>query len=142
MPRGATKQPDTAPENAEENSAAPTFSFDPAAIEDLPEDYSPERPRPGRTRTATDFDELLPKYKDQGWKKLPYESTEQLEHYKREINKAKAFLDLGVEMNVTPTHLEFKVRDKQIRVRKPSDDGKVALAEEQSTVDAGGDNDS
>lgn len=98
-------------------TATDTESVDYAAlIEDTPEGYKPERSPAGRKRSPSPFDEVLPRVINEGWKKVPHDGTqEQVEDIKKNLQKSKQMHDLGMEMNVTDTHVEFKVRDKQKR---------------------------
>lgn len=98
-----------------EEATAPTFDFH---VEPAPADYEPERKNPGRTRTPSPFDDTLPEVKDKGWQRVPYTSEEHKAAILRELTKAKQFRGLGMDQNITDTHVEFNVRDLQKRVKK------------------------
>ena len=131
---------DEAATTQENDMSAPTFNFQ---VEEAPEDYAPERRNPGRTRTPSPFDDLV--LEKQGrWQRVPFTSDDERKVIERELTKAAQYRGLGLERNVTETHVEFKSREKQPRkprAPKASENGTAALAEGQTSVDPDGDND-
>ena len=115
-------------------------------IEDAPEGYKPRRSPAGRTRIPSQFDSLLPRLKGQGYKKIPHDGNVEVDHQgkatpesikgsnahliKRELQKAQHFNGLGMDLNITGTHVEFQVRDLQKRKARAGEvadeDGNVA----------------
>lgn len=130
-------------ENAQENddmttTEAPTFNF---SVEPAPEGYEPERKNPGRTRTPSPFDDILVEVKGKGWQRVPYEGEDHKKAIERELTKAKQFRGLGLDMNVTDTHVEFRSRDLQKRRARKQDEDQQELVNAQGGPDADGDND-
>jgi hypothetical protein len=105
-------------------------------IEDAPQDYQPERASAGRKREPSPFDEIVAKVKDKGWKRVPFDGTEdQAKLIRRQLQKAQQLHDLGMDLNQanvvgdgdngvpvgeTRHYVEFKIRDKQPREKKNS----------------------
>lgn len=84
-------------------------------VEEAPADYEPERRNPGRTRKPSQFTEVLRNAYGKGWQRVPFSNEDELTVIKREINRAQQHVDCGLDRNITDTHFEFKVRDKQER---------------------------
>jgi hypothetical protein len=119
-------------------------------VEDTEEGYKPERKPAGRKRTPSQFEPLLPRQKDKGWKRIPHDGNVKFTDEKddagnttrkmdadsfkasnayvilRELRKAQHFLSLGMDVNVTDTHVEYNVRDLQKRERKAAEAAKAA----------------
>ena len=127
---------------ATDTPAGLSFDF---VVESAPPDYEPERKNPGRTRTPSPFDSFLIELKDKGWQRVPYQGDEMKQAVLRELAKAKQYHGLGLDLNVTDTHVEWKSRDLQKRKpRKKNADGSEALAANQEAnggLDPDGDND-
>jgi hypothetical protein len=132
-------------ENTEVTSATETRPDVPdftSEIEDAPADYKPNRSPAGRTRIPSQFDSVLPQYHGQGWKRIQHDGNVVVDEngkatpdsvkgsnahvIKRELQKAQHYLGLGMDLNITQTHVEFKVRDLQKRKAK---DGEQADAD-------------
>lgn len=120
------------------NVQVPDFT---GLVESAPEGYKPDRTPAGRTRVPSQFDEVLPKYHGQGWQKIPHDGAlvfvdgkptkESLAEsnasvIKKELVKAQHLNGLGMDVNITETHVEFNVRDLQKRKAK---EGETADAE-------------
>lgn len=134
-----TDSTDTAQENDTMSTAeAPTFNF---SVEPAPEGYEPERKNPGRTRTPSPFDDILIEVKDKGWQRVPYSGEDHKKAIERELTKAKQFRNLGLDMNVTDTHVEFRSRDLQKRKARKGEQDQQELVNAQGGPDADGDND-
>jgi hypothetical protein len=140
-----------------ERPEVPDFT---SLIEDAPADYKPNRSPAGRTRIPSQFDDLLPRLYEEGkqhgpsWKRIPHDGNVEVDEngkatadsvknsnahiIKRELQKAQHFLGLGMDLNITKTHVEFKVRDLQKRknadgteiVDENEDDGSEADVED------------
>lgn len=128
---------------ATDTPAAPSFDF---VVESAPADYEPERKNPGRRRTPSFFDEPILEKKGQGWQRTPYSGDEMKQAILRELAKAKQHHGLGLDLNVTDTHVEWKSRELQKRKprRKRDENGSEALTENQEAnggLDPDGDND-
>lgn len=115
-------------------------------IEDAPEGYKPNRSPAGRTRIPSQFDSVLPNLKGAGWKRIPHDGNVVVDEngkatadsvkgsnahlIKRELQKAQHFHGLGMDLNITDSHVEFKVRDLQKRKARAGEqadeDGNVA----------------
>lgn len=104
-------------------------------VEDAPADYTPQRASAGRKREPSPFDAIVLAAKDQGWKRVPHQSNEEtIKVIKRQLQKAQHYHDLGMDLNVTDSHVEFNVRAKQARTRKTEaggENGQVALDDAQ-----------
>lgn len=136
---------------------ATKFPFDFAnAVEDAPEDYQPERASAGRKREPSPFDDVLLDFKGQGWKRVPHDGDVELDErgkvlhegevikeIKRQLQKAQHWHKLGMDLNVTGQHVEFKVRELQKREKNSVKvgAGQTALDENASADGAGVDTD-
>lgn len=131
----ATADPET-----DETQNTPTFDF---TVEAAPADYEPERKNPGRTRTPSVFDDVLVEKFGQGWQLVAHDGNdEKKQAIYRELNKAKAHTGVGLDLNETETHVEFRSRELQKRAkRKGGENGQDALSENQGEADEDGDND-
>jgi hypothetical protein len=111
----------------------PRFEFD-FEIEPAPEGYEPDRPSAGRTRTPSFFDGPILEKKDQGWQRTPYTNEDHKRAIIRELTKAKEYHGLGLELNITETHVEWKSRDRLKRQKrnKSGDNGQA----ENTAVDS------
>jgi hypothetical protein len=111
-------------------------------IEDAPEDYQPERASAGRKREPSPFDDILPQIKGQGWKRVKHDGDVELDErgkvvdegpavkeIKRQLQKAQHWHKLGMDLNVTAEHVEFKVRELQKREKKSGDAVKVGAGQ-------------
>lgn len=128
-------QTDTGEEQAPET---PTVDYA-AMIEDAPADYTPPRASAGRKREPSPFDDLLPKVKDQGYKRIPFDGTDEAaKEIKRQLQKAQHFHGLGMDSAVTQVvgdgengvpvgetkhYVEFRVRDLQKREKSAAKAG-------------------
>jgi hypothetical protein len=115
-----------------ETNEVPDFT---SLITAAPEDYKPDRSPAGRKRTPSQFEAVLPGLKDQGWQRIEHDGTVVMKQtesgqlkadpksvkdsnahvIRRELQKAQHFLKLGMDLNITETHVEFRVRDLQKR---------------------------
>lgn len=129
----------TAPEAPVTDTDVPDFT---ALITAAPEDYKPDRSPAGRKRTPSQFEEVLPGLKDKGWQRIEHDGTvvmketesgqlkadpQSVKHsnahvIRRELQKAQHFLKLGMDLNITETHVEFRVRDLQKREQRAADE--------------------
>lgn len=122
-------------------------------ITPAPEDYRPDRSPAGRKRIPSPFEPILSGLKGKGWQNQPHDGnvvaaskaedgTEKFDTTTsvkdsnariilRELSKAVKFLNsedggelnLGLDVNVTATDVQFNIRDKQNRkARTPSGD--------------------
>lgn len=117
------------------------------SITPAPEDYRPDRSPAGRKRIPSPFEPLLPDLKGKGWQNQPHDKLVVVSEsgkvelpggvadsnarvILRELSKAVKFLNspdggelnLGLDVNVTATDVQFNIRDKQKRDKK-NDDG-------------------
>lgn len=111
------------------------------------EGFKPDRSPAGRKRIPSPFESVLPGLKGKGWQNQPHDGQVTVENGKvtlpegvkgsnahvilRELSKAVKFLNsseggelnLGLDVNVTDSLVQFNVRDKQNRkARTPSGD--------------------
>jgi hypothetical protein len=105
-----------------------------ALIEAAPEDYKPDRAPVGRKRTPSQFEGIFPSLNGRGYQRIPHDGKLEFEPVGetgrkkptadtlkksdahviiRELRKAAVFLKLGMDLNVTGTHVEFRVRPLQ-----------------------------
>lgn len=116
----------------EHDADIPDFA---SMVEDAPADYTPQRASAGRKREPSPFDAIVLAAKDQGWKRVPHQGSEEtIKVIKRQLQKAQHYHDLGMDLNVTDSHVEFNVRDKQARTRKTEsggENGQVVLDDAQ-----------
>lgn len=93
-----------------------TFDF---TVEAAPEDYEPQRANPGRTRKPSPFDEVLRDAYGKGWQRVAHNGDEEKRKaIHRELTRAKSFVNVGLDLNDTDTHVEFRSRELQKRTRK------------------------
>lgn len=108
-------------------------------IEDAPEDYSPPRASAGRKREPSPFDDLLPRVKGGGYKRIPFDGTDdQAKEIKRQLQKAQHYHGFGMDSAVTEVvgdgengvpegetrhYVEFRVRDLQKREKSAAKAG-------------------
>lgn len=110
------------------------------SITPAPEDYRPDRSPAGRKRIPSPFETVLPDLKGKGWQNQPHDKAVVVEEsgkvslpdgvkdsnarvILRELSKAVKFLNseeggelnLGLDVNVTGTDVQFNIRDKQNR---------------------------
>jgi hypothetical protein len=117
----------------------PTFDF---TVEAAPPDYEPERKNPGRTRTPSPFDQTLLDVFGKGWQRVPHDGNdEKKQAIYRELTKAKSHTGVGLDLNETDTHIEFRSRELQKRAKRTSKNGQQELSENQDENDPDGDND-
>jgi len=136
-------------------------------ITPAPADYRPDRSPAGRKRTPSLFEPLLPGLKGKGWQNQPHDKNVTPEEGKenkfnttdsvkdsnariilRELSKAVKFLNsedggslnLGLDVNVTATDVQFNIRDKQARKSKTVD-GEEATDGERDDDDSDTDED-
>jgi hypothetical protein len=131
------------------------------------EGFKPDRSPAGRKRIPSPFEPLLPDYKGKGWQNQPhdgnvvpesvgedgtpkYNTTSSVKDSNarvilRELAKAVKFLNtpdggklnLGLDVNVTDTLVQFNVRDKQNRKpRSAPGGGDISDGEENSDADS------
>lgn len=112
----------------------PTFDF---TVEAAPEGYEPERKNPGRTRTPSPFDQTLRDVFGKGWQRAQYTSEDHKNAIYRELTKAKSHTGVGLDLNETDTHVEFRSRELQQRKTRKGKNGEEVLFE----TDEDGDND-
>ena len=133
-----------------ETNEVPDFT---SLITSAPEDYKPDRSPAGRKRTPSQFETVLPSLKDQGWKRIEHDGTVVMKEtesgqlkadpqsvknsdahvIRRELQKAQHFLKLGMDLNITDTHVEFRVRDLQKReTQKAEEEYERELSGEES----------
>jgi hypothetical protein len=135
-------------------------------ITPAPADYRPDRSPAGRKRTPSPFEPLLPGLKGKGWQNQPHDGKVVAEDGKvdkyntttsvadsnariilRELSKAVKFLNsedggslnLGLDVNVTATDVQFNIRDKQARKSKTVDGEEATDGErddDDSEIDA------
>ena|SRR6476661_1530584 len=136
-------------------------------ISDAPEGYRPDRSPAGRKRIPSPFEDVLPGLKGKGWKNQPHDGKVEAFDYAadgtpkfntgssvkesnarvilRELQKAVKFLNseeggdlnLGLDVNVTATDVQFNVRDKQNRKpRSAPGGGDVSDGESESYGDS------
>ena len=147
------KTPDTEPvkENTEMTTATETTETNDVELPDFtalitaaPEDYKPDRSPAGRKRTPSQFEAVLPGLKDKGWQRIEHDGTVTMKAtesgqlkadpqsvkdsnahvIKRELQKAQHFLGLGMDLNITETHVEFRVRDLQKRETEKAEEAR------------------
>jgi len=131
------------------------------AITPAPADYRPDRSPAGRKRIPSPFEPILPELKGKGWQNQPHDGKVVPEEGKdnkfnttdsvkdsnarvilRELSKAVKFLNsedggelnLGLDVNVTATDVQFNIRDKQNRKARTLD-GDVAADGERDDDD-------
>src|SRR3954463_2919054 len=137
-----------APAETEDTVRELPFTVQISAAED---GYKPDRSPAGRKRIPSPFEGVLPELKGKGWQNQPHDgkvvpeegTTDKyntLSSVKdsnarvilRELSKAVKFLNssdggelnLGLDVNVTATDVQFNIRDKQKRDKKnENDDG-------------------
>jgi hypothetical protein len=137
------------------DTATKTFDFA-SAVEDAPEDYQPERASAGRKREPSPFDDVLLNFKGAGWKRVRHDGDVELDErgkvlregevikeIKRQLQKAQHWHKLGMDLNVTGEHVEFKVRELQKREKSTVKvgAGQAALDENASADGVGDDTD-
>ena len=135
-------------------------------ITPAPADYRPDRSPAGRKRTPSPFEPLLPGLKGKGWQNQPHDGKVVAEEGKenkfntttsvadsnariilRELSKAVKWLNsedggslnLGLDVNVTATDVQFNIRDKQARKSKTVDGEEATDGErddDDSEIDA------
>lgn len=145
MPRGANRRkrataPDTETDNTPtEGNDDMTTGFD-FTVEAAPEDYAPARSNPGRPRTPSPFDDVVAERLNAGYNFVSYSDEDQKQVITRELHKAKAFHDVGLDIydNAAESRIEWRSRDKQKRA--PRGSKSAAVAAEANPAD-GGDND-
>ena len=119
---------------------APTFDF---VVESAPEDYEPERSNPGRKRAPSPFDDTLVAVKDKGWQRVAFADEAQKDLIVKELHRAKQYRNLGMDLNETDTHVEFRTRDLQKRAprRKKDENGNFIESDGTPSVDQVSDSD-
>lgn len=133
-------------------------------ITPAPEDYRPDRSPAGRKRIPSPFETVLPDLKGKGWQNQPHDGkvtvsdsgkVELPQGVKgsnarvilRELSKAVKFLNseeggklnLGLDVNVTATDVQFNIRDKQNRKPRSAPGGGDVTDGEDNDDDDNGD---
>lgn len=132
------------------------------SITPAPEDYRPDRSPAGRKRIPSPFETVLPDLKGKGWQNQPHDKAVTVsENGKvelpdgvkdsnarvilRELSKAVKYLNseeggelnLGLDVNVTATDVQFNIRDKQNRKpRTAPGGGEVSDGEDNEDADS------
>lgn len=139
------------------------------SISDAPDGYRPDRSPAGRKRIPSPFEDVLPDLKGKGWKNQPHDGKVILADQNsgkvvlpdgvkesnariilRELSKAVKFLNsedggehnLGLDVNVTPTDVQFNIRSKQNRKPRSAPGGGDVSDGEQDDSDDGDESDS
>jgi hypothetical protein len=136
-----------APAETEDTVRELPFTVQISAAED---GYKPDRSPAGRKRIPSPFEGVLPELKGKGWQNQPHDGKVVPEEgttdkyntltsvkdsnarvILRELQKAVKFLNseeggelnLGLDVNVTATDVQFNIRDKQKREKKATAPG-------------------
>lgn len=72
----------------------------------------------GRSRTPSDFDDIVQQAYDDGRpRSVPFEDESDVESIKKEITKATEFFGFGKDFRVADGRVHFQVRDKRVMQR-------------------------
>lgn len=114
----------------DEEAGDPSFEFESFPA---PKDFRPDRKAPGRVRRPSYFDNILRRddvFESGEWQMVPVKSPEHLEAVKRELNRAKLWLnktgleespplpEIGLDMDEREDAVYYRARTAQKRERK------------------------
>ena len=117
-------------EDDDEEAVDPSFEFESFPA---PKDFRPDRKAPGRVRRPSYFDNILRRddvFESGEWQMVPVKSPEHLEAVRRELNRAKLWLnktgleqdpplpEIGLDMDEREDAVYYRARTAQKRERK------------------------
>lgn len=121
---------DEVDEDDEGEVGDPSFTFESFPA---PKGFQPDRKAPGRVRRPSYFDNILRRddvFESGEWQMVPVQSPEHLEAVKRELNRAKLWLnktgleqdpplpEIGLDMDEREDAVYYRARKAQKRERK------------------------